>query len=375
MVVAYYREQLLPPSETFIAQPARHLQRYLPIFCGVERVPGLDLPSERTFVLDAGSLAGRLRRKALRDHARAPYLVRALRRAGAHVLHAHFGPDGLQALPLAQRCGIPLVTTYHGYDVTWSDAALAASNPTRARYVERRGELIAGARLHLPVSDHLRKRLLALGFPSERVVVHHIGVDCETLVPAPEEERDELVLFVGRFVEKKGPDHFVRAAAICRREHPRARFAMVGDGPLRAQTERLAGELGTEVTFHGWQPPDVVRQLMGRARILCVPSVVAANGDSEGLPTAICEAGALGTPSVGYAHSGIPEVVEHGRTGLVVPEGAVEELGHAVAGVLADTDRWRGFSAAARARVEQHFNVRVQTDRLEHIYDEITERP
>jgi glycosyltransferase involved in cell wall biosynthesis len=370
MVVAYYREQLLPASETFVVEPTRHLDRYEPIFFGMERVDGLHLPSP-TFVLDRGSPAGRLRRRAFRRFGLAPGLVRSLRRHGADLVHAHFGPDGMQVLPVARRAGLPLVTTWHGYDASWSDEALAASNATRAHYVEHREELIREGALHLPVSGFLRDRLLEKGYPEDRVRVHHIGVDTRALQLADPDQREDVILFAGRFVEKKAPEQFVRAAAVCVERHPQVSVVLIGDGPLRAATESLAREILPGAAFHGWQSADVVHRMMARARVLCVPSVRAANGDTEGTPTAICEAGALGTPTIGYRHSGIPEAVEDGASGLLVGEGEVAALGDRLATVFDQPELWHRLSEGARAHITRHFDVRVQSARLETLYDEV----
>jgi len=104
--------------------------------------------------------------------------------------------------------------------------------------------------------------------------------------------------------------------------------------------------------------------------VLVAPSKTAPDGDSEGLPTTILEAGALGVPTVSTRHSGIPEAVVDGSTGLLGPEGDPDTLASNIAALLADDELRRRFGAAARAHVAAHFDLSEQSRLLERLYDE-----
>src|SRR5262249_12360221 len=137
--------------------------------------------------------------------------IRQLRELNPVLIHAHFGPDGIHAMPVAEKLGVPLVVTFHGYDVTMSDQALAAQSMTLRLYVRRQARLQQGAELFLCVSNFIRKKLLAKGSPAEKMLVHYIGVDTDFFQTDSSTERKKIVLFVSRLVENKGGDFLLRA--------------------------------------------------------------------------------------------------------------------------------------------------------------------
>ena len=183
------------------------------------------------------------------------------------------------------------------------------------------------------------------------------------------------MLFVGRHIEKKGLGDLLAAMAQVQAEAPGARLLVVGDGPLRHELEAEARRLGLDADFAGWLAPDEVTRRFREARVLCVPSRRAANGDAEGLPTVIPEAGAQGLPVVGTRHSGIPEAIgDDGTAGLLVGEGDVDGLARALTSVLTDDALWRRLSAGARDNAARRFDPRRQAQELEAIYDEVLGR-
>jgi glycosyltransferase involved in cell wall biosynthesis len=300
----------------------------------------------------------------------APRLLARLREARPALVHAHFATDGLLALPLAEALGVPLVTTLHGFDVTRSRAALLRSGrPGWMRYALLGGRLRAHGALFVAVSDAIRRRALASGFPAERTVTLLNGVDLARFQAGTPEPG--LILHVGRLVEKKGTALLLRAFAEVARRLPEARLVVVGDGPLRARLERQAGE---RVEFTGALPPDEVARWMGRAWGLAAPSVTAADGDSEGLPTVVFEAAAASLPVVASDHSGLPEAVADGETGFVVPEGDVAALAGRLETLLASADLRARMAVAARKRAEERFDSGRQTAALEDLYDRVTGR-
>jgi glycosyltransferase involved in cell wall biosynthesis len=366
--VAVYRWSLLPPSETFIRNQALALEGWSPIFAGEQRHDGgLELPSA---LVELGTPGGRpervLRRRLLRRSGR-DRLVQRCRARGVELVHAHFGPDGLAGLELADGLGVPLVVTFHGYDAMLHDDALRAAGPGFAAFVERRAELFARAALLIAVSAPVAEELVRRGAAPGKVAVHHIGVP---VAPATAREPgDPTVLFVGRHVAKKGLPDLIEAMALVRGRVPGARLVVVGDGPLRAELEQRAAGVAPETRFAGWEPPEAVRDRMDAARVLCVPSRRAPDGDAEGLPTVIGEAGARGLPTVGTRHSGIPEALGDGAGGLLADEGDVAGLADALTQVLSDDAAWRRLSAGARRTVERDFDVARQGRELGRLYD------
>jgi glycosyltransferase involved in cell wall biosynthesis len=207
------------------------------------------------------------------------------------------------------------------------------------------------------VSQAIADRLRAVGCPPDRLHVVPSGVDAARFRPgAPEPGR---VLAVGRLTEKKAPHLTIRAFAVAARTAPGARLDMVGDGPLRplCDAEIAAHGLGDRVALHGSLPHAEVAALMRRAAVFAQHSLTAPNGDAEGLPGAVVEAMACGLPVVATRHSGIPEAVVEGETGLLVGEGDVEGMGAALGALLADPARAAAMGAAGRARALERFTT------------------
>jgi glycosyltransferase involved in cell wall biosynthesis len=227
------------------------------------------------------------------------------------------------------------------------------------------------AALFLCVSQFIRDRAIAAGLPEEKLRVHYIGVDLEQFQAPPIGATGAGVLFVGRLVEKKGCAHLLRAMASVQQTYPDCLLTVIGDGPLRGSLENHARELGVACSFLGAQPPAIVREHLQQTRIFCAPSVTAENGDSEGLGMVFAEAQAMGIPVVSSLHGGIPEVVVHGRTGLLVSERDHEALAAAIASLLADASLWEQFRHNARAHIEHSFDLAKQTAELETIYQDL----
>ncbi|MEF2278512.1 glycosyltransferase [Deinococcus sp. YIM 134068] len=377
--IVIYHEDLLAYSETFILNQGEALRQFRPYYVGTRRVDGIPTPPERTIVLNDRPLTGRLAELWYKATGLAPHLDRRLRELRPGLIHAHFGSNGVMALPLVRRLRLPLIVTFHGFDATTRDELLLASDSLRnRRLVTRRPQLIASGALLIAVSEHIRRQLLDRGYPPHRVVTHYNGIDTRAFTPAPEMPRENLVLFVGRFVEKKGTEYLLRAMRAVRERVPDARLVLVGDGPLRGELEGLARELGLgpgpDVRFVGRQTPQEVRAWMAAARVFCLPSVTARSGDTEGLPTVLLEALAMGVPTVTTRSAGNPEAVTDGETGLVVPERDAAGLAHALTRLLLDPALRGSLSAAALNDVRARFDAGQQARGLEALYIRAVER-
>lgn len=369
-VVGVFRAPVFNLSEAFIQVQAAGLKRYQPLVIGLE-AKGHLRPELQGRVLMLSSPARRLGLKLFGVCGPVPS---TLRRVRPRLIHAHFATDGLTALPIARRLGLPLVTTLRGYDVMVEPGRMLASGKlSRVRYALLRRRLMARGDLFLAVSDALRAMAIERGFPAERTLTHYDGVRLDEFEPGRDAAEPGLILHVGRLVEKKGAALLVRALAEVRREHPGARLAILGEGPLEGALRRLAGELelGQSVAFLGALPHGEVRRWMRRAWVLAAPSVRAADGDREGLPTVVVEALASGLPVIGSAHAGIPEAIEHGRTGFVVAEGEVGELAGRLGLLLASSGLRAEMAGRSRALAEARFDAVRQGERLEAYYDRL----
>ena len=282
-------------------------------------------------------------------------------------VQACFGPDGIRAARL-RRIGVlhgPLLTAIRGYDIS--------------KYVRRRGAgefraLFREGERFLPVCESLASRLRRLGCPADRIVVHHTGIqlrDHPFGSRACPVDRPLRLVTVGRLVEKKGVAYGLEVVASLAREGRAVEYHVIGDGPLRAELEQLAVACPPgSVRFHGALLPDAVRSALDRMDVMLAPHVTAADGDMEGIPNVLKEAMALGLPVVTTSHSGIPELVRDGESGFLARERDVPGLVRGVLALLGSPGRWASIAAAARARVEQEFDIDRLNDRLVRLYQE-----
>ena len=278
------------------------------------------------------------------------------------ICYCAFGMDAPHALRL-RRLGVlggDLVVAFRGADTT--------------KYVARRGPRVYArtfreARLLLPVCDFLGRRLVELGAPPERVVVHRTGIDLRRW---PYREREPArggrlrLVTVGRLVEKKGIEHVLRAVRILVDRGVDVEYRILGDGPRRERLAALAAELGVgdRVTLPGRHRQEQVRDGLGGSDVLVAASVTAADGDEEGIPNVLKEAMASGMPVVGTRHAGIPELIEDGVTGSLVPERDEAALADVLQRLALEPGRWAAMGRAGRAKIEMEYDIDRLNDRL-----------
>jgi colanic acid/amylovoran biosynthesis glycosyltransferase len=364
-IVAVFRIQLFKSSETFIAAQVGTYQRYRPIMVGLRMFA--DAP------LGLATCCPPLSRwKKLKFMAgNASDLVEALPMT-PDIIHAHFAIDAVFAIPIARAFGVPLVVTLHGFDVTTSRISLLMSG--RSAWIVASlgmGRLQKAAARFLAVSNYIRDAAVGRGFPAERTIVSYLGINVDKIGFIPI-GTGKTIAHVGRLVEKKGTADLIKAFALVTRDIPEARLEIIGDGPLRKELEVLSVQLGisASLTFRGSQPHARSLEIMAEARIVAVPSKTARNGDKEGLPTVILEASALGRPVIATRHSGIPEAVMDGVTGILVDEGDVEGLARALIRLLSHYEVAEQMGISARKFIESDHNAKILTKKLEIIYDE-----
>jgi colanic acid/amylovoran biosynthesis glycosyltransferase len=364
-----YRDHLLPFSETFILNQANATSAYSPFFAGRRRVGGIDLSGYETIVVNEGGARGWAREASyLSGHPPRDFVAR-LESFSPRVMHAHFGPDGVNALPLQSRLNVPLIVTFHGYDAT-RGTELRNGLPAW-RYGRRRPQLVDRAVTLLAVSNRIRENLLALGIPESRIRVHRIGVDLTKFSPAPFEEREPVVLGVGRFVEKKGFEFLIDAMAEVQRASPETELVLIGSGKLEGDLRARASRKLKSFRIFGPCSPGEITGWMKRARLLAAPSVTDRSGNTEGLPITVVEALASGLPVVATRHAGIPEAVVDGVCGFLVPERDAGTLAERILEVVHDDTGWKAMSDAGREIAQRDFDLAAQTKKLEAIYTEV----
>ncbi len=288
------------------------------------------------------------------------------------VIYCHFGHVAEFARQQRARGAIRapgLVAVFHAYDIT-----VLLRERSKAFY----DDLFAEADLLLPISHLWANRLQTLGASPAAIKVHRMGIDPERFAYSarcPPTDGPVHVVSVARLVEKKGIAYVVEALGELKRSHPALdfRYHIVGDGPLRAELTELVQrhDLDEEVIFEGWMTRDEVGAVMQRAHLFVVPSVTAANGDMEGLPVVLMEAMAQGLPVIASRHSGIPEIVAHEHSGLLVEERDAAGLAAALGQMIHHPEQWEPMGRRGRAIVEEHFAIEPLNDRLEHLLTQV----
>jgi len=354
-------------SETFIRA---HIER-LP--ATVKRLYGGWFPTytEDGHLLLSGRAGPRIARACARrllrrppEHFSTQALARYLASNGVEVVLAEYGPTGAAVREACVRARIPLVVHFHGFDA-YHRPTLRTHGSTYVRMFEDAAAVVA-------VSRDMERVLLSLGAKRERLFYNPYGVDTTLFAEGEPAAAPPVFVDVGRFVEKKAPHLVVLAFAEVQKVQPDARLLMVGDGPLLGATQHLARalDLGDAVEFLGPRAHAEVAAIMRQARAFVQHSVVAIDGDSEGTPVAILEAGAAGLPVVATRHGGIPDVVVPGETGLLIREGDVCAMAECMARLAADPELAARLGSAARSRIRAEFSMDKSLSSLFQILDD-----
>jgi glycosyltransferase involved in cell wall biosynthesis len=289
--------------------------------------------------------------------AEACVLARELRRCGARHLHAHFGTNSAAVAMLTHTLGGPPYSfTVHGPEEFDRPESLSL------------GEKIEQALFVIAVSEYGRSQLLRWCAPEHWGKVHVIrcGVDAAYLrgEPQPVSETNRLVC-VGRLCEQKGQLRLLEALSRLAAEGVAFEMILAGDGPMRPAVEAAIRRLGLEgsVRITGWLSNDAIRKHLLDSRAMVLPSF------AEGLPVVIMEALAVGRPVLSTYIAGIPELVENGAHGWLIPAGSVEALAAALRQVLVTpVPRLTEMGRAGAERVACLHNAAQEALRLGHLF-------
>jgi colanic acid/amylovoran biosynthesis glycosyltransferase len=354
-------------SETFIQA---HLDR-LPAHVTALHGGGLPMQREDGRPILSPNLGARVFRAAARrllklstSHFETRALARFLAKNGIEVVLAEYGPTGVAMLDSCARAAVPLVVHFHGFD--------AYHRPTLQTYGHAYRRLFGAAAAVVAVSRDMEKALLSLGARRERLFYNPYGVDTSFFAGGNPNAAGPVFVAIGRFVEKKAPHLVVLAFAEAWKACPAARLIMVGDGPLLGATQHLARALDVAgaIEFLGARHHSEVPAIMRNARAFVQHSVIAADGDAEGTPVAVLEAGAAGLPVVATRHGGIPDAVVSGETGLLVDEGDVSAMATCMVQLAKDPQLAFRLGSAARDRICAEFSMEKATRALLRILED-----
>ncbi len=293
--------------------------------------------------------------KSLATLARASEQLERIRAFDPDIIHAHWGTyPSTAAWTLAKMLNKPFGFTCHAHDIFIDDQLLK--------------EKIEGAAVPVTISNYNVDWLTRHATPlaRERLSVVHCGVDLGALPFRREGREQGLIVAVGRLDPIKGFDVLIGALAALKKAGRSFRCRVIGEGPQRAELEAMISRegLGANVELVGARPQAEVRAALYAAHVFALPSVVAPDGNRDGIPVALMEAMAAGAPSVSTFVSGIPELIEPDRIGILVPPGDVAALANALARVLDDAALCDALAAEARSKVEREFDAEREAKKL-----------
>ena len=313
-----------------------------------------------------------LNRPILLSQAETRRLRTRLDTCGTTLLHIVFGNTAIQLLPLLRQASRrwPAIVSFHGADVL--------VELERPAYRQALLEMLGRVDLVLARSQSLIDALTRLGCPPEKIRLNRTGIPLDQF---PFKERiwptdGKWRLFQAcRLIDKKGLPTSLRAFAVFAKEHPQARLTIAGEGPRREEWGRLATELGVagQVDFVGFLDQDALRARLYESHFFLHPSEQGSDGNQEGVPNSVLEAMATGLPVFATTHGGIPEAVESGVSGVLVPEGDHAALGRAMLDLASDPARLGAMGAAASKTVAENFDLATQVVKLEGYYQEAIE--
>lgn len=285
------------------------------------------------------------------------------------IIHCQFGTIGLEGM-LLRRIGAlegKLITSFRGYDIS---RALQASGDAVYNGLFEAGDFF------LPNCAYFKRRLLDLGCATHRVAVHGSGIECRRFPFRLRQLRSDgriRVVTTGRLVEKKGIEYSIRAVAKLAKGNPHLEYCIIGDGPLREDLQRLILELGVQgqVQLLGQKAHQDVVHILDESDLFIAPSVTAQDGDQDGSLNVLKEAMAMGLPVVSTWHGGIPELVEDGISGFLVPERDTEALAIKLGYLIAHPQMWSQMGQAGRVFVNTRYDLNMLNDKLAEIYQSV----
>ena len=287
------------------------------------------------------------------------------------IIHCQFGTIGPVALKFRQT-GIlsgKIITTFRGIDIS--------------RHIQEQGEdvydqLFVEGDFFFANCNFFRDRALKLGCDPNKIVVHGSGIDCSKFAFQsrffPNNGKIRIAT-TGRLVEKKGIEYAIRAIAKIVDTYPNLEYNIIGDGELMKDFQQLIAELevGDTIKLLGWKDSSEIANILDRSHIFIAPSVTAADGNQDAPVNTLKEAMAMGLPVISTFHGGIPELVEDGVSGFLVPERNADAIAEKLQMLIENPQLWDKMGKNGRKQVEEKYDMNKLNDELVSVYEQLLE--
>lgn len=282
------------------------------------------------------------------------------------IIHCQFGTVGFRGMAF-RAVNAPhakLITIFRGHDIS--------------NFVQEKGKdvydpLFQDGDYFLANCEFFMRRVIKLGCPAEKIRVHGSGLDY-TRFPFKVRQLPKTgpvrIATTGRLVEKKGIEYSIRAVAQALEQNANLEYIIIGDGPLRTELEHLVRSLNAtqSIKFLGQRSQSELISLLGQSHLFVAPSVTAQDGDQDAPVNVLKEAMSMGLPVISTLHGGIPELVEDGISGFLVPERDADAIAQKLLELLEHPERWPRMGQAGRTYVEQHYDLERLNDQLVEVY-------
>jgi colanic acid/amylovoran biosynthesis glycosyltransferase len=285
------------------------------------------------------------------------------------IIHCQFGTLGPMGL-VFRETGLlqgKLVTTFRGIDIS--------------SYVQEQGDrvyeqLFQEGDFFLANCEFFRNRAIALGCKPQKIVVHGSGIDCSKFAFTPRylpSDKRVRIATTGRLVEKKGIEYAIRAIAKLACDRQNIEYNIIGDGPLKEDFQKLIAELNIShiVKLLGWKQQQEIIEILNNSHIFIAPSITAADGNQDAPVNTLKEAMAMGLPVISTFHGGIPELVQDGISGFLVPERDTNAIAEKLSHLISHPEIWEQMGRAGQARVQEKYDMNKLNNELVEIYQQL----
>ncbi|MBE9004672.1 glycosyltransferase [Fortiea sp. LEGE XX443] len=285
------------------------------------------------------------------------------------IIHCQFSTLGVFGVWFRQLGLIEgkLISTFRGSDISkflpkWGEKVYQ--------------ELFQETDFFLANCEFFKDKAVALGCEPNKIHVHGSGIDCSKFFFKERHLFDDGVIRIvttGRLVEKKGIEYVIRAIAQVVRIYPNLEYNIIGDGELKEHFEKLITDLnlGNVVKLLGWKQQKEIVEILDKCHIFVAPSVTVKDGNQDAPVNTLKEAMAMGLPVISTKHGGIPELVEDGVSGFLVPERDADAIAHKLTYLIEHPELWVNMGKAGRARVEEKYDMHKLNDELVEIYQQV----
>ena len=376
-VIATFSQRFLSPSMTFIYRQLKGVEDDFKVIGLTSNTKAnLDIfPFAPVYEKTKTTLERLLRlykkilgRYAVLSNSQAEYFKKIILANGVKLIHAHFGPSGIEILPVARDLRLPLLVSFHGYD-----ASMLLKD---RRYLSDLKGVLDYADI-IAVSQYMKNKLIEIGADPRKISVIYYGISVqdnqvkrESIKKKVEEKLEIKFLQISNFDEKKGHKYTLLAFRKFLECYDKALLLLGGDGTLKNKIEDLSKELkiNDKVKFLGRMTPIDVKSYMNNSDVFLHHSVTSSSGNEEGIPNVIMEAMAAGLPVISTYHSGIPELIKDGENGFLVNEKDIDTYAKKMTEILS-IESYVGQNAIQT--VFEDFNIIMQSQKLKELYKKL----